>query len=396
MLALIMPVGLGPLIGVLYGYQRKAKKAGYKAKMKKITVYEFCSELDLGGMTLFSGGLALVLLPATLAGTLEKGWETGWVIACLVLGALMLIALPPYEYYLAKHPIVPPYYLRDLTITIALIMYTLDSLALGVTHSYFYTWLIVARGYKIRNALFIYDANRAMQWFTGLVMGGLMWWTRKYKWIIVAGSIIRMIGYGVMFRIRHADNPTTGEIVVVQMIQGFGTGLVGTGCFVAATVSVPHKEIAQITALAVCLSTLGSTIGTAIGGGIYTNHFKQELVKELGSNGTAKLIATVFDSITAGLPAMGTPQRQGISRAVGAFEPILFSSYINMLQYNTTMGYFTYVGFGSTVPGLILSWFLPNRVLTYVEHALPFHVLLLTIFLGTSKTWWRMTLRRKS
>lgn len=30
------------------------------------------------------------------------------------------------------------------------------------------------------------------------------------------------------------------------------------------------------------------------------------------------------------------------------------------------MGYFTYVAFGSTVPGVILVWFLPNRTLTYV------------------------------
>ena len=30
------------------------------------------------------------------------------------------------------------------------------------------------------------------------------------------------------------------------------------------------------------------------------------------------------------------------------------------------MGYFTYVAFGSTVPGVILVWFLPNRILTYV------------------------------
>ncbi|CAK7234994.1 hypothetical protein SBRCBS47491_009139 [Sporothrix bragantina] len=317
MLAIIMPFGLAPIIISLLGYQRKARKAGFDQKVK-VSVYEFFSRLDLGGMVLFSGGLALILLPATLAGTLEKGWRTNWVIACLVVGGVLLLALPPYERFIAKHPILPIRYFKNLTIMMALAMYTMDGIALGVTHSYFYTWLIVARGYAVRNALFIYDANRAMQFLAGLLMGGIMWYTRRYKWVIVGGVAVRLIGYGLMMRMRSV-NASTAEIVILQLIQGLGSGLVGTGCFVAATVSVPHSEVAQMTSLAVCLSTLGSTIGTAIGGGIYTNYFKAELVKELGTNGTAKLIAQVFDSITAGLPAIGTLERDGIARAVSVF-----------------------------------------------------------------------------
>ncbi|CAK7235035.1 hypothetical protein SCUCBS95973_009134 [Sporothrix curviconia] len=345
MLAIIMPFGLAPIIISLLGYQRKAKKAGFDQRIH-ISAYEFFSRLDLGGMVLFSGGLALILLPATLAGTLEKGWRTNWVIACLVVGGVLLVVLPCYERFVAKHPILPIRYFKNLTIMMALAMYTLDGVALGVTHSYFYTWLIVARGYAVRNALFIYDANRAMQFLAGLLMGGIMWYTRRYKWVIVAGVAVRLIGYGLMMRMRNA-NAGIAEIVIIQLIQGLGSGLVGTGCFVAATVSVPHSEVAQMTSLAVCLSTLGSTIGTAIGGGIYTNYFKQELVKQLGTNGTAKLIAEVFDSITTGLPAIGTPERDGIARA-----------------YTTIVGYFTYVAFGSSVPFIAFAWFLPNKLLT--------------------------------
>ncbi|EOO01599.1 putative siderochrome-iron transporter protein [Phaeoacremonium minimum UCRPA7] len=159
-----------------------------------------------------------------------------------------------------------------------------------------------------------------------------------------------MIGFGVMFRVRTGSS-STAELVIVQLIQGIGNGLMGTGCFVAATVAVPHKEVAQMTAVAVCLSTLGSTIGSAIGGGIYTSQFKAELAQELGSMATPQLINGAFNSITAGLPAWGTLQRAAIARA-----------------YNTIMGYFTYVAFGSTVPGVILVWFLPNRILTDTQN----------------------------
>ncbi|KAJ9150348.1 Siderochrome-iron transporter [Pleurostoma richardsiae] len=345
MLAIIIPFGMAPLIGTVLGFQRKAKRAGFNEKVH-LSFYDFFSEIDMGGMALFSGGLALILLPATIAGDLKHGWHTNWVIACLVLGGICLIALPLYEYYWAKHPLMPIKYFKSLTITMAIMMYAMDGISLGVTHSYFYTWLIVARGYPIRHALWIYDVNRAFQFCTGLLMGGIMWSTRRYKWSIVLGVAMRLLGYGLMFRIRNASS-STAEIVIVQLIQGFGSGLVGTGCFVAVTVNVPHREVAQMTSLAVCLSMLGSAIGTAIGGGIYTSQFKAQLVKELGSYATPKLINSVFNSITAGLPAMGTPQRQGIARA-----------------YNTIMAYFTYVAFGSIVPSVVFAWFLPNKKLT--------------------------------
>ncbi|KAI1380511.1 MFS general substrate transporter [Hypoxylon crocopeplum] len=345
MLGIIMPVGLAPIIILLLSWQRKAKNAGYILN-NKITFYGFFSELDMGGMGLFSGGLALILLPATLAGTLNNGWKTPWVIACLVVGALCLVALPFYERFVAKHPFMPTRYLKDLNITMALLLYATDGLALGVTHSYFYTWCIIARGYSIRNAVFITAINRAVQFLFGIILGAALWWTRRYKWFIFAGVAVRFLGYGLMFRVRNSSS-STAEIIVVQIIQGFGDALVGTCSFVASTVAVPHREVAQMTSLAVCLSTLGSTIGTAIGGGIYTSYFKAELVKELGSNGAAALIASVFNSITKALPPMGSPQRVAIATA-----------------YNRIMAYFTYVAFGSVVPGIVFAWYLPNRKLT--------------------------------
>ncbi|KAI0113097.1 MFS general substrate transporter [Daldinia grandis] len=345
MLGIIMPVGLAPIIFLLLNWQRKAKKASWTTK-NNITLYKFFSELDIGGMGLFTAGLALILLPATLAGTLANGWKTAWVIACVAVGAACLISLPFYERFVAKHPFIPTRYLKDFNITMALLLYSTDGIALGVTHSYFYTWCIIARGYSVRDAVFVTAVNRAVQFLFGIILGAVMWWTRRYKWLIFVGVAVRFIGYGLMFRVRNSNSSTT-EIIIVQAIQGIGDALVGTCSFVASTVAVPHKEVAQMTSLAVCLSTLGSTIGTAIGGGIYTSHFRPELVKELGSSGTPALIDSVFNSITKNLPPVGSPQRNAIAKA-----------------YNNILAYFTYVAFGTVVPGIIFGWYLPDRKLT--------------------------------
>jgi hypothetical protein len=317
--AIVMPIGLIPIIALLLPWQHKAKKIGFVMKTK-MSVSNFCSEIDLGGMGLFTAAFTLILVPVSMAGTAADGWRTSWVIACIVLGGICLIALPFYEKFVATHPFFPFRYLKDRTISMALLLYSLDGIALGVTHTYFYTWLIVARGYSVRDAVFINAANGTSQLVTGILLGIALWYTCRYKWSIVVGVAIRFLGYGLMFRVRNADS-STAELVVAQIIQGVGDSFVSTSAFVAATVAVPHREMAAMTALAVCLSTLGSTIGSAIGGGIYTTYFPLELAKTLGSDGTATLIASVFNSITSGLPDWGTPERDAISIAVGLFTP---------------------------------------------------------------------------
>ena len=347
MLAIIMPVGLAPIMLTVLYFQHKAKKIGYTEKVK-MSVYEFFSRIDIGGIFLFSVGLGLILLPASLAGTLTHGWQTNWVIACLVIGIVMLIALPFYEKFVANHPFLPTYYFKDRTLAIMLVMYSMDGIGLAVTHSYFYTWLIIARGYSIQVSTWINAVNGTMQFFTGLVLAGSMYYFRGYKVPTIIGIGMRLLGYGLMFRIRSA-NAGIAELVIVQLIQGIGDGILGTTCFVACTVNVPHKEVAQMTSLAVSLSMLGSSIGSAIGGGIYTSYFRQQLTKYLGTDGTAELIEGVFNSLTTILPPIGSPQRNAIAKA-----------------YSQIMADFTYVAFGCVVPAAIMIWFVPNKMLTYV------------------------------
>ncbi|KAH8647837.1 siderochrome-iron transporter [Xylariales sp. PMI_506] len=343
--AIVMTVGLLPLIGLLTFWRRKSSKLGYVSR-SKTTAKSFFSEIDAVGLLIFSSAFCLILVPVSMGGTAVDGWKTSWVIACIVLGALLLIALPFYEHFVAKHPFMPARYFRDRTIGMALLLYGLDGISLGVTHSYFYTWLIVARDYTVSQATLINSANGTMQLFAGIIAGLILWYTRRYKWLTVAAIFIRFLGYGLMMRIRNASS-TTAELVVVQLIQGVGDGLVGTTAFVAATVAVPHKEMAAMTSLAVCFSTIGGTIGSAIGGSLYTTYFVKELEKTLGTDNTSTLISNVVNSITTGLPAWGTTERDEIAVA-----------------YNQVMAYMTYVAFAVIAPNLIFALVMPDRRLT--------------------------------
>lgn len=58
MFALIMPFAASFIVGSLLYYQRKARKQGLVVT-ERMTVYEFCSQLDLGGSVLLGVGFAI-------------------------------------------------------------------------------------------------------------------------------------------------------------------------------------------------------------------------------------------------------------------------------------------------------------------------------------------------
>jgi MFS family permease len=314
MLAILMPFCTSFIIVTLLYYQGKARKAGIVAK-QKVTLYDFCSLIDLGGTILFSAGFAMLLLPFSLASSSTGKWKTPFIDVLLALGCAFLIAFPFYEKYVAKHPLVPVHYFKNLSIVTAILLITTDSLGFGCSHAYIYAWVTVTHDFTARNATFFVYTNGVTQTLFGIGAGLVMLKTRRYKWLLMAAAVIRLVGYGVMIRLRGANN-SMAELFIVQLIQGIGSGIIQTAVLVAAQIQVPHSQLAQITALVICFSILGGSIGSAIAGGIYSNTFKEQLRNTLGANVSVATVDSIYNSIVGVLPAWGTADRIAINVAV--------------------------------------------------------------------------------
>lgn len=361
MLAILMPFCASFIITTLIYYQGRAKKEGL-APRAKIGLVEFCSQIDLGGIVLFSGGLALILVPLTLAALAPSQWSTPYLIALIVLGGVLLIALPFYEKFMARHPIIPPHYFLNRTILVCLILIALDSLGFACTHTYLYTWVTVAKGFEARDATFFTYTNGVMQCLVGILAGLLMGKLRRYKWLAVAGSAIRLIGYGVMLRLRGADD-STAEIFVVQLIQGIGSGMIQTCLLVPAQISVTHAEMPQVTALIICFSFVGGSIGSCIAGGIYTNTIVSTIQSYL-PNSTLEDVEAVANSITGVVPAWGTVERMAISMAVSISPDVSGALHTNKYsQFSDVLRYMTYAAMGSSAVGFLAALVLPDLLL---------------------------------
>lgn len=166
--------------------------------------------------------------------------------------------------------------------------------------------------------------NGVTQCLFGIVAGAIMYKTRRYKYLLVAGAVIRLVGYGVMIRLRGSDN-STAELFVVQLIQGMGSGFIQQIVVVSAQIVVPHAELAQVSALVLLTSFLGSAVGSCIAGGIYTNTFKEALRDHLGSGVSQETIDSLFNSITGVLPEWGTAERTAVNMAVSRRSTVVTS-----------------------------------------------------------------------
>lgn len=65
---------------------------------------------------MFAAGLTVFLLPFTLARSAPNGWKTGYIIAMIVVGFIVLVTFGLYETYWAPEPFLKNKFLTDRTV----------------------------------------------------------------------------------------------------------------------------------------------------------------------------------------------------------------------------------------------------------------------------------------
>ena len=159
------------------------------------------------------------------------------------------------------------------------------------------------------------------------------------------GVFIRFIGYGIMLRLRGATN-STAELIIVQVIQGTGSGIILTILVVVVQVLVPRAELSQSTALQLLIIYMGNALRSTAAGAIYTNSLRERLVFHFPS-ATTQDVDEVFNTISEVAYPMGSPARLAINRA-----------------YSDVMRYRTLAALGASVGGVLIVWRLPDLTLT--------------------------------
>ncbi|KAI0354154.1 drug:h+ antiporter [Trametes cingulata] len=329
MFAILIPASLSPLIVTLFWAERKARRLGLvKAAAPrpdlepKVHVpflrqaWLVAEQLDVVGLALLGTAIALILLPLTLAQNAKGMWHNPSMIAMIVVGCVLLPVFAFWDIKFAKRPVIARRFLTNWSVVCASWIGFFDFFSFYLTFTYLYSFVLVTKSWTLINATYFIQTQTVALTVFGILSGFLLRWFRHYKWVLTAGLAIRLVGVGIMIHSRGA-NSSDAEIVWTQLLQGIGGGFASVCSQVGAQASVPHVDVAVVTAVVLLWTEIGGSIGSAVAGAIWTNTMPGKLAEHLPAlNQTER--DTLFGSITSVMVLpFDDPTRQGVIAAYG-------------------------------------------------------------------------------
>ncbi|KIK37724.1 hypothetical protein CY34DRAFT_15510 [Suillus luteus UH-Slu-Lm8-n1] len=332
MFAILVPISLAPLIITLLWAERKAKKLALldspthtrtrsvstpRSLKHESTLTRFlrsAEQLDLVGLVLLGFAVSLTLLPLTISQTVNGQWKNGSIIAMLAMGVVLLAVFAVWDLRYATMPVIAPRFVRNRSVVCAACIGFFDFMSFYLTFTYLYSFVLVVKPWSLVNATYFIQTQSVALTFFGILAGLSMRFLHRYKYVLVLGLTIRLAGVAMMIHSRGA-NASDAELVWTQILQGFGGGFAAISSQVGAQASVPHADVAIITAVVLLLTEIGGAVGNACAGAIWSNTMPSNLEKYLPWL-TDEQRAELYGSITlAASYPRGDPVREGVINA---------------------------------------------------------------------------------
>ncbi|BGP20482.1 hypothetical protein JCM10213v2_008643 [Rhodosporidiobolus nylandii] len=314
MFIILIPVCVAPIVATLAWAQHRAKKLGLDAtdlaeknggtaaRIKDTRpiaqrVLGWAIDIDALGLLLFGAGWACVLVPLTLVNKATLWWDSGKIIALLVVGGCTLIAFVVFERFFAVKPLFPFRFFKSYTVVACALIGFFDFVSFYLQYTYqysfIYDWSYVDQGY------FAYTQTLTLT-FAAIAAGFFQLYFRRTKWLLVCGLCVRLLGVGLMIKSKGADG-STAFLVWTQVLQGLGGGVASASTQLLAQASVPHQDVATVTAFVLLFAEIGNAVGTAIATAIWRHHMPEQLAEHLAGLANQTTIDGIYGSITDAL-----------------------------------------------------------------------------------------------
>ncbi|PCG98484.1 Major facilitator superfamily domain, general substrate transporter [Penicillium occitanis (nom. inval.)] len=319
---IILPVFALPIYGMLAFNLRKAERQGIILRERKKWRFDLESlwwvvtEFDLIGVVLFAGGFVVFLLPFTLASTAPHSWQTGYIIAMIVVGLVLLIIFGLYEVYLAPTPFLNNKFLIDRTIMGACFLDMTYQISYYCYANYFTSFLQVVYETDVATAGYVSNTFSVVSFVFLFIAGWLVRTTGRFKWILWVCVPLYILGLGLMIHFRQPGG-YIGYIVMCEIFFSVAGSVTILCVQLAALAAVDHQHVAAALSLLFVTGSMGDAVGSAISGAIWTNTFLPQLEKSLPESSMDNLYL-IYESLPEQLSyPVGSPTRDAIVQAYG-------------------------------------------------------------------------------
>lgn len=337
--AIVHPITSLPLFLLLKYNCRKAVKLGLmpeRPRSGRTWVQSFkyyAIEYDVIGLFLLCAGLAIFLLPFSIVFLQANGWDTPFIIAMIVVGAVILVGFGLYEAFLAPVMMFPWALLKDRTIAGANILACVLFIEFYLWNNYFSSFLPVVVGLNPTQTGYVLNIYSMGSCFWSFVAGAILYKTGGFKWqSLLFGWPVTTLGVGLMIYFRQ-PNVDVGYIVMCQIFIAIGGGTLVIAEQVAGMAATTHQFVAIVLAIQGMSSQIGGAIGSVVAANIWQGNFpvflQEYLPPDVSSNST--LFGQIYEDIEVQLSYIGTPTGDAIVRSYGDAQRLMCAAATGIL-----------------------------------------------------------------
>ncbi|KAI8659145.1 hypothetical protein NCS56_01131300 [Fusarium sp. Ph1] len=325
MWSIILPVTAIPTISMMLWMGRRAKNIGLIAERLSLfhgapsgavsKVKHITTQLDLIGALLLIGGLAMTLLPMTIAGRRNTDrWEEPSSIVLLIVGVLTFVGFLVWDGKFASNPIIPYRTIRERNVIIACTSVIVIAMSDSIYRPFLSSFLQVAGHYSPGAATRVDNAQRVAYNIGALFSGLCLKYVKHTKPFIMLGVVLIILASGLPIYLTNisgthiANEPT---FIVSKTLLGVGRGLAQVSLQVSLQAVLANEQIAVATAVYLSSLGFGSNLGVTISGAIWNSLLPRKLNANFGEEVGRKIFGSI---VVAQKYEVGSPERNAIDK----------------------------------------------------------------------------------
>ena len=269
-------------------------------------------KIDYLGATLITGGVSLLLIWVSFV-----GGSFPWLslqTAAMVSGAVVLLALAVWVESRAAEPVIPLKIITERTTALTI----LASLAVGTAMFggavFLGQYFQVGRGYSPTSAGLLTIPMMAGVLFASTISGRLVSASGRVKPYIVAGTVVMVVGFGLLGMIDHA----TPMVLVgaAMFLVGSGVGMSMQNLVLAVQNTVRLRDVGAATSSVTFFRSLGGAVGVSVLGAVLAHRVTDSITRQLAAAGLPTS-GGGGKSSTLNLAELPAPVRQMVRIAYG-------------------------------------------------------------------------------
>ncbi|KAE8153336.1 major facilitator superfamily domain-containing protein [Aspergillus avenaceus] len=236
-------------------------------------------KIDCVGTILFTGSISSFLIPLSWGGVMHDWWSWRTLVP-LLLGVAGLVAFCVYEYLIPKEPMIPHSVFQNRSAAIAFACSSLQGLILSCALYYLPLYYEAVREYDP----ILTGVAMLPQTFTvapsAIICGMIITFTGRYRWGLWLGWTISTVGIGTFCLLKV--HTSTAAWILLNIPGGLGLGILTAAIVCTVQASATNKNLTVAVAMVVFFRALGQAIGIAVGGVIFQNQMRRNLLEYPG------------------------------------------------------------------------------------------------------------------